>query len=61
MRLLRRLVRLVIRDDGPTTTEYAVLLALIVGVALLAIKALGGGVEGKWQQNAQKIVTSIGG
>jgi pilus assembly protein Flp/PilA len=33
-------------EDGPTATEYAVMLALIVLVALAAITGLGGTVQG---------------
>ncbi len=54
---LRRFFR---NDDGPTATEYAVILALIVAAAMVAVRALGGGVEGKWQQNADQIITSMG-
>jgi pilus assembly protein Flp/PilA len=50
---IRRLWR---SEEGPTAVEYAVLLGLIVVVAVTAIRALGGGVEGRWQQNAQQII-----
>jgi len=33
-------------EDGPTATEYAVMLALIIVVALTAIQTLGTSVEG---------------
>jgi pilus assembly protein Flp/PilA len=33
-------------EDGPTATEYAVMLALIVVVALTAIQTLGTSVQG---------------
>ena len=33
-------------EDGPTATEYAVMLALIIIVALGAITGLGGAVDG---------------
>jgi pilus assembly protein Flp/PilA len=36
-----RLVRFVKAEDGPTAVEYAVMLALIVVVCLVAITALG--------------------
>jgi pilus assembly protein Flp/PilA len=36
-----RLVRFVEAEDGPTAVEYAVMLALIVVVCLVAITALG--------------------
>lgn len=59
-RLMGVLRRFCARDDGPTTTEYAVILALIVAAALVAVRSLGGGVEGKWQRNANEIITAIG-
>lgn len=33
-------------EDGPTVTEYAIMLAVIVCVALLTIRALGDKVDG---------------
>jgi pilus assembly protein Flp/PilA len=36
-----KLVRFVRAEDGPTAVEYAVMLALIVVVCLVAITALG--------------------
>lgn len=48
-------------EDGPTAVEYAVLLALIVIAAIGAIRALGGGVEGRWEQNASLIISSMHG
>ncbi len=38
---LARLRRLIVREDGPTAVEYAVMLALIVVVCLTAIKTIG--------------------
>ena len=39
--LVRRVKQFVVSEDGPTATEYAVMLALIVVVALTAITLLG--------------------
>lgn len=33
-------------EDGPTATEYAILLALIIVVALISIRAFGVGLDG---------------
>jgi Flp pilus assembly pilin Flp len=61
MKAIRGILRqFAANEDGPTATEYAVLCALLIGFALVAIKALGGGVEGKWRQKAQEIMSSIG-
>ena len=40
-RLIRSLVRFLKSEDGPTAVEYAVMLALIIVVCLVAITALG--------------------
>ena len=51
-----------LRDEsGPTAVEYAVMIGLILAVAISAIAALGGGVEGRWQQNATAIINAING
>jgi len=43
MRSVTAFLRTLLRDeDGPTAVEYAVLLALIVGVCMTAISLLGG-------------------
>jgi Flp pilus assembly pilin Flp len=39
--LARRIWHLTWSEDGPTSTEYAVMLALIVMVALNAVQTLG--------------------
>jgi pilus assembly protein Flp/PilA len=41
MPLLKMLARLVVSEDGPTAVEYAVMLALIIIVCLVAIQSLG--------------------
>ena len=41
MRLLMNLQRFLKSDDGPTAVEYAVMLALIIVVCLVAIQGLG--------------------
>ena len=40
-KLQQHLVEFLRREDGPTAVEYAVMLALIVVVCLVAITALG--------------------
>lgn len=39
--LLRPVIRFLKKEDGPTAVEYAVMLALIVVVCLIAIQTLG--------------------
>ena len=38
---LKTLVRFLKKDDGPTAVEYAVMLALIIVVCIVAITTLG--------------------
>jgi pilus assembly protein Flp/PilA len=40
-KLRERVVNFLKREDGPTAVEYAVMLALIIVVCLVAIQALG--------------------
>ena len=47
-------------EDGPTATEYAVMLALIIIVALGAITSLGGTVNGIFT-NVDGSLTGLGG
>ena len=46
-------------EEGPTAVEYAILLALILMVAMSAIRSLGGGAEGRWKVNGDKIRQAI--
>ncbi|HEV2972122.1 MAG TPA: Flp family type IVb pilin [Pirellulales bacterium] len=39
--LLQQIRRLVVSEDGPTAVEYAVMLALIISVCLVAITSVG--------------------
>jgi pilus assembly protein Flp/PilA len=41
----QRLARLVRDEDGPTTVEYAVMLALVVVVCVVSVAVLGKAVE----------------
>jgi len=51
-RFAKRLVSFLKRDDGPTAVEYAVMLALIIVVCIVAITALG--------SNANKTFSFVG-
>ena len=46
--LARRVVVFVKRDDGPTSVEYAVMLALIIVVCVISVKYLGTTVSSKY-------------
>lgn len=41
MKMLQKVQRFLVSEDGPTAVEYAVMLALIVIVCLTAITAIG--------------------
>jgi pilus assembly protein Flp/PilA len=41
MSLTTKIKRFLVSEDGPTAVEYAVMLALIIIVCLVAIQALG--------------------
>ena len=46
--LARRLVVFVKGDDGPTSVEYAIMLALIITVCVVSVKFLGTTVSSKY-------------
>jgi pilus assembly protein Flp/PilA len=50
--LTNAVVNFLVREDGPTAVEYAVMLALIIVVCLAAITTLG--------QNANQTFTTVG-
>ena len=41
MSVIKSLKRFLVSEDGPTAVEYAVMLALIIVVCLIAIQSLG--------------------
>jgi pilus assembly protein Flp/PilA len=43
--IMNRVQNFIKSEDGPTATEYAVMLALIIVVAIAAIQALGANVN----------------
>jgi pilus assembly protein Flp/PilA len=45
----RRFKDFLVSEDGPTATEYAVMLALIIVVAITAITTLGGNVNSTFE------------
>ena len=51
-RMSNAVVRFLKHEDGPTAVEYAVMLALIIVVCIVAITALG--------TNANKTFTTVG-
>ena len=49
---LERAVRFLRAEDGPTAVEYAVMLALIIVVCIVAITALGSNASGTFSNVA---------
>jgi pilus assembly protein Flp/PilA len=58
MNIWRQLLR---EQEGATTVEYAVMLALVLLTCLGAVSALGGNAGGLWQDNRSRIETALGG
>lgn len=57
----RLLLRLFWEEDGPTAVEYAVMLALIVGLCLASITFLGTQTSGAFVDSQTKINSAIAG
>ena len=57
-RLMRHLVDFLANEDGPTSVEYAVMLALIVVVCLVSITNLGTKTSGTYTSVATKLAGS---
>ncbi|MDX1947682.1 MAG: Flp family type IVb pilin [Pirellulaceae bacterium] len=53
--LTRKIRNFLVREDGPTAVEYAVMLALIVIVCLTAIQAIGTNANATFQSVAAKM------
>jgi pilus assembly protein Flp/PilA len=56
--LLKKTVRFLKKEDGPTAVEYAVMLALILVVCIAAITALGSNANGTFGNVALNTATS---
>ena len=57
---MKRLGNFLCGEDGPTAVEYAVMLALIVGAALVGIRAFGQATFASFQDSSTKINTAVG-
>ena len=53
--MFARFVEFLKREDGPTAVEYAVMLALIIVVCLVAIGNIGKGASQTFQSVAQSL------
>jgi len=62
MKFLKERVRsFLVNEDGPTATEYAVMLALIIVVAIAAISTLGERVNTMFTSVAEELDEAGGG
>jgi pilus assembly protein Flp/PilA len=53
--VMRALCDFLRREDGPTSVEYAVLVALILMTCIVTIKAVGDKTSGIWADNQSKL------
>ena len=53
--LTKNIVKFMKREDGPTAVEYAVMLALIIVVCIIAITALGTNASGTFKYVSTKV------
>ena len=58
--VMKRVQGLLVGEAGPTATEYAVMLALVIVVALVAIQALGINVRDIFQDLGNELDTVVG-
>ncbi|MEZ6135886.1 MAG: Flp family type IVb pilin [Pirellulaceae bacterium] len=56
----QRILRFLENEDGPTTVEYAVLLAMIVGVCIGAVQTMSTATQGSFDTSANAISNAIG-
>ncbi|MCC7333771.1 MAG: Flp family type IVb pilin [Pirellulaceae bacterium] len=55
-RILQKTKRFLASEDGPTAVEYAVMLALIVGVCLASVNALANATGSSFDKSAAAIL-----
>ena len=51
---------LLVREDGPTAVEYAVMLALIVGACLASINVLANAAGDSFDESSAQISNALG-
>ena len=56
--LREKLVKFLKSEDGPTAVEYAVMVALIIVVSIVAIQTLGTKVKTTFEDTSTKITTA---
>ena len=53
-------LRLIWDESGPTAVEYAVMLALIIGVCIGAVGFFGSSANGSWTDTSGRLTTTMG-
>ena len=57
--MIKKLFRFLKSEDGPTAVEYAVMLALIVGMCVLAITSTGGSISMFWTNTGNDLSGAV--
>jgi pilus assembly protein Flp/PilA len=57
---MNTIIRLLRDESGPTAVEYAVMLALIIGVCIGAVGFFGSTASGSWTDTSDKLGASMG-
>ena len=57
---MKTLMRLLSDESGPTAVEYAVMLALIIGVCIGAVGFFGSSANGSWEDTSDKLGSAMG-
>jgi pilus assembly protein Flp/PilA len=53
-------LRFIWDESGPTAVEYAVMLALIIGVCIGAVGFFGSSANGSWTDTSGRLTTTMG-
>ncbi len=56
---LERIVHFIQDEDGPTAVEYAVMLALIIAVCIIAIGSVGSATSNMFNDSANELANVI--
>ena len=56
-RLIKQAARFLGSEDGPTAVEYAVMLALIIALCLVAIRSFGTATNNSFNQTANSLAS----